>query len=175
MTNVNQTPMFNCSLESRQLADYLIKFAAQRDYTTTLTYEELSRAAGVNVREKASVLQTAKRIALREAKADFGPVRGIGIQLLDSRGLIAVGESILSRVRRATTRGLYRVANVEYETLDDSEKIRHNTNASFLGVVRMMTNKSSRKRLEGAVSQAQAKLPVKETFRLFGVAPNGDA
>jgi hypothetical protein len=44
----------------------------------------------------------------------------------------------------------------------------------FIGVMRMMTGRSSRKRIEGAVAQANAKLPVKETFRLFGAAPNGD-
>jgi hypothetical protein len=175
MDRTNATPMFNCSLESRQLADFLIKFAAKRDFAAVVSWEELTKAAGVNVKEKGHVLQTAKRIALREARADFGTVRGVGIKLLDSRGVISeAGENLTGRVRRLTTRGLQRMANVEYDTLEDTDKIRHNTYASFLGVCRMMTNKTSRKRLEGAVSQAQARLPVKETFRLFGAAPNGD-
>lgn len=168
------TPVFSCSLESRQLADFLIKRAASKNYTTIITWSELSRAAGVDVKEKGHVLQTARNIALRESQADYGTVRGQGIVLLDSKGLIGVGESLLGRVRRATTRTLRRLANVQYDTLDDTDKVRHNANASFIGVMRMMTNTQSRKRLEGAVSQAAAKLPVKETFKLFGAAPSSD-
>lgn len=168
------TPVFSCSIEARQLADFLITRAAAKDYSTVITWDELSRYAGVDVKKKGHVLQTARNIALREAQADYGTVRGQGIVLLDSKGLIGVGESLLCRVRRASTRTLRRLANVQYDTLDDTDKVRHNANASFIGVMRMMTNTQSRKRLEGAVAQAAAKLPVKETFRLFGAAPNSD-
>jgi hypothetical protein len=171
----NKTPSFSCSMESRQLADWLIKQAEAGDHERIIPWEELSKAAGVDVKVKTHVLQTARNRAIKEAGVDYGTVRGQGVQLLDSRGLIGVGESNLASTRRRTRKALTRMAHVKFNELTESDKIRHNAVASFNGVMLMMTGKASRKRLEGAVANAQAKLPVKETFLLFGAAPNGDA
>jgi hypothetical protein len=172
--DASKVPNFLCSMESRQLADWLIERGSKKDHKEIVTYEELEKAAGVDVRQKRHILQTARAIAIREAGVDYATVNKQGIMLLDSTGVVGVGESVIGRVRRCTTKVLKRLAWVEFDTLSESDKIRHNANASFIGVMRILTGKSSRKRIEGAVAATQSKLPVKETFKLFSAAPNSD-
>jgi len=169
-----QTPSFACSIEARQLADWLMKQATAADYDRIITYQELSKAAGCDVVAKRNVLQTARNIAQREGSVLYGTVNGLGVKLLDSTGIVGIGDHTLTHIRKTSTKTLRKLSLVKYEDLTDGDKIRHNCNASFIGAMRLMTNTSSRKRLEGAVATAQAKLPVKETLRLFGAAPNGD-
>jgi hypothetical protein len=168
-----KTPSFAISIEARQLADWLIKQAATADYERVISYEELSKAAGCNVLAKRNVLMTARNRAQLEAAAVFGTIIGVGVKLLTSSETISIGDHHLTHVRKASTKTLRKLATVKYDELSETDKVRHNTNASFIGAMRLMTNASSRKRLEGAVANAQAKLPVKETLRLFGAAPNG--
>ena len=169
----SHTPSFACSIEARQLADWLMKQAAAADCDRIITYDELSKAAGCDVVSKRNILQTARNIAQREAGVVYGTINRLGVKLLDSTGIVGIGDHPLTHIRKTSTKTLRKLSLVKYEELTDVDKVRHNCNASFIGAMRLMTGASSRKRLEGAVAQAQAKLPVQETLRLFGAAPNG--
>jgi hypothetical protein len=174
-TQPTQTASFACSIEARQLADWLIKQSATADYERIITYDELGTAAGCDVVAKRNILQTARNIAQREGGAVYGTVNGIGIKLLNNSEIVGIGDHTLAHIRKTSTKTLRKLSIVRYDELTEVDKVRHNCNASFIGAMRLMTNTSSRKRLEGAVATAQAKLPVQETLRLFGAAPpNGN-
>jgi hypothetical protein len=160
-------------MEARQLADFLIAHAAKQNFDTVLSYEQLSKVAGCDLRVKRGIVQTARNICLREANAWFATVWREGIKLATPHEASAEGESGRLSIVRTATRSLRKMAVVKYEALDESQKVTHNLNASILGAVRLMNNRSSRKKIEGAVAQASEKIPTKSLFRLFHVT-NGE-
>jgi hypothetical protein len=168
-------PSFVCGIEPRSLADWLIKQAAAKDYDRVITYSEMSDVAGVDVQEKRGVLTTARNVVHREAGLVFGTVIGQGVKLCTSAEIVGIGDHALRHVRKTTGKAIRKMASVKFEELSSVDQVRHNTTVSFLGAMRLMTNASSRKRLEGAVAAKQARLEVRDTLNLFGGAPNGEA
>lgn len=159
---------FTCSLETKQLADHLTKLAKTGDTTTVYSYESLSKAAGANVRVKRHILRSAIHIVARDTGAQFGTVKGEGIKLLTASEIEAYGPQSIQHVRKHTTRTLERLSRVQYDELTAAEQIAHNTNASIIGAMRLMTHRQNIKKVEGAVTHEQAKIDEQSIMRLFG-------
>lgn len=172
---MDSPPIFQCSVETRELADFLIATAPKVDCETVISYEQLSKVAGCDVQKKNSILQSARNIALREGRVWYGTVRGEGIRKLDNHELSAEGEDGRQGILRLASRKLRRMAVTEFEKLTDEQKIKHNASASLLGAFHLMGRKTSMKRLEKAVVNASARIPMRGVMRLFGgAASNGE-
>ena len=156
------------SIETRQLADFLSEESEKKDCNTVIPYDTLSEKAGVDVRDKPNVLQSARRIVLREKNVWYGTVRGEGIKLCTSREASGEGESGRRSIVRTANRSLRKMGTANYNELTQEEKTYHNVNASLLGAVGLMNTRSSRKRLEGAVKVSEAKISMGDMIKLFG-------
>jgi hypothetical protein len=158
---------FEMTYEAQQLSAHLVEHAKAKDYETVLTYEALSRVAGCNVQERRHILDTARRVAQREAGALFGVVAGTGIKLLEPTEQVAAGVDDVARIRRHAGRALNKARCVEYDKLSNTERVQHNMTASMLGAFRLISSKQASDKLEGAIKQTADKLPPKDMLKLF--------
>jgi hypothetical protein len=169
---MNQTPRFQCSLHTRALADFLIKHAATNDTETVLSYAQLSKVSMVDVLAKRHVLQSARRICLRECNAWFVTINQMGVKLATPLEASAEGEHGRQSIVRNAQASLRRMAAAKYEHLTEQGKISHNVNASVLGAVCLVNQAKNRKRIEGAVINSNSKIDTQSLLRLF--QQNGD-
>lgn len=141
---------FQRSRPVQLLVDLIVN--AQRG--TFFNYQELSHQAGVDVREKQSVLQSARRILEAQHGVIVTVKRGMGIQV--STGTLAA-EEVRGSVRKIyqasqKSRKKVNVAVSRYTDdmpLVDAEEMRHT--ARMLGAIQagIEVNRAERKALEG--------------------------
>lgn len=134
-----------------------------------IPYKELSELIGRDVQNSAySVLFSARRIVERDYRIVFHPIRSIGLKRLDDTGIVSVGESTLSKIRKVTKRGIKQIACVQdFNNLSQEQKIKHNTYLSMLGVMHHASQGKSVQKLENKVREAQASLPLAKTLEAF--------
>lgn len=168
---------FRRSVNSQALAEFLDTLCsvneADRDYDTIYDYDTLSNAAGCNVRTNRHVLETARRAMHAERGCEFGTVRGEGIKLLRPHEIVEDSSHDCTIIRRKSMRTIRKLANADASQLDDAQKTQLYVTSSYLGVVEMMSRKSSRKRITAACAQSQEKIDIGGITSLFG-AGNGN-
>ena len=148
-------PAFQIGIDAKTIADLMINTPVGG----VLTYEAMSAAIGRDVLGQRRSIQTAINFCISEHRAVFAVVTGVGYRRLNDSEAIATGESYIKRIRRAAARGIRRVACANYETLNDSDKIRHNVNTTLLAMISESTSRSSVQRIEKAVSDSSASIP----------------
>ena len=133
-----------------------------------VSYDDLSEVCKKDVRTSGrGNLNTARNRLRRDKQMVFDPVRGEGIRRANDTEIVAGCNRSVSAIRNAARRGAKRIACARYETLNDAEKVQHNTMASQFGVLYSLTSQASRKALETKVKAANATLPPPETLRAF--------
>ena len=127
-----------------------------------MTYAELSAAIDRDVQKSARPqLRSARRCLLAQDHLVFGVVRNVGLKRLDDHGIVGTASQRLRHIRRTATVGLHEVASVrDFAALPNDEKIRHNAAMSVYSVLRHITKEKTMLKLEGAVGEAQEKLPL---------------
>lgn len=163
---INPRPRFKSSIETRELYDRLSKLAVGE----MVTYEELSKLLGVkSVRASAAAaLNYARHMAQRDHRIVTDAVWGVGIKRLSDSEAVAASSGTFSRIRRTAKRGIDRTTAVEFDTLSNEDKIRHNAAVSGLGVLRYLSKPKEIKKLEAAVNASQTgQLPIGRTLELF--------
>lgn len=162
-------PVFMASYEAKQIAERLIKAAKDERYEP-ISYDELTAICGYNTRgEGRGYLRTAIKIAEAATNRLFGCVRRVGIKLLEPCEQVAQGTDTVNRIRRASKRGLHRAGKVEYARLTEAEKNEHNTSASLMGALHMLSAPKAVKKITDSVSKASEKLAVDGVLKLFGI------
>lgn len=155
---------FTLSLETKIVFDRIVKLETNE----LVTYEELERITGKEIRQLRGALGTARRRARREHRMVFGTVRKEGLRRLDDDGIVDRSLSTLSRLGKVVREGAKDMRCVEYGSLTDAGKAGYNARMSVLGAVGMMTSAPSLKRVEAGSVKAQRALDLSETLRLFG-------
>lgn len=155
---------FKASADSRFLSQKL----ATADVDQIITYDELSEAIGRDVRRFAkSALYTALRNQVSEGRV-FEVVPKQGYRRLSDKDIIGTQfDKGRARIARTARRTAHRVQAVNFDNLDNSDKIAHNTQISMLGAVAQMARPQTFTALQEAVKQRNDALPVGDVLSLM--------
>ena len=163
MTDKKQS--FARSYEVQSLVERITKL----EIGETITYEALAAVAGSNPNGErfAGQLASARRIAQADSQIVTGTVRGVGIQRIGGADIVRSGQQSIGRIRRESVRGLKRLACVDYGTLDNAARAKHDAAASHLGVLAEFAKPKTVTRIEAAASDKTQKLTMEETLKAF--------
>jgi hypothetical protein len=154
------------SYETQQLAERLKKLSKEEDYRI-VPYSELSKIAGHDVQHDPkgrARLMSARKICERETMRLVGVVDGEGVKLLT----VEEQASLPGELKRFSRRSRGRLEKVQYDKLNNEQRIEHGVSASILGAVEMFGRSKSIERLRGAVKTTSEKLAIGDTLALFG-------
>ncbi len=137
-----------------------------KDVGDVVTYEELNTIVGRNVQHEARCrLHSARNIILDEDEAWFAVVEGVGVRRCSSEEANAVGANYRRKIRSVARRGAKILAKgVNYDELDDEQKIQFNTHLSLYGVINQFTNTKSLARIEEKVRADPGNLSIGTTL-----------
>jgi hypothetical protein len=133
----------------------------------TVTYEELDRITGCNVRKRRNVLTTPINKLLNEQAMVFVSEVGKGIRLLTNEEIPNLGQRDITRVGRIAKRSIKRLAAVDYDKLSEQGKIIHNTSMTILALAQRSSTTKSMSLVQEAVGKRTSPLPLGDTLRLF--------
>lgn len=133
-----------------------------------ITYEELSKAIGRDVREHSlSSLVSARRGLMKEKRYVFGVERNVGLRRLADEQIVDSTEADRRKVQRAARRSIQKLSVVDFDQLPEEKKRDHLTYSTTMGVVAMFSNKASHRRIEKTVNGSHKPLAIGETLKLF--------
>jgi len=134
-----------------------------------VTYEELSKAANVNVLTHRWLLMTARNLARRQQSMIFSPVLGVGLKRLDDVGIAQDVRRDRKAIHKKTVRSLRKVECVQdLAAMPAKERTDLLVTASCLGAIAHASHGGTMKKLEGKVQNATKQLPVSETLAAIG-------
>lgn len=135
----------------------------------TITYEEISKAIGRDVRvHSLSALGTARQGVLRSNGIVFGVEKNVGLVRLDDSGIVRSTENDRRTLQRKAKRSLRKLAVVEFSKLPEDLKRSHIVASAQMGTIAMFASKGAVKKLESKVNGSTAQLAIGETLKVFG-------
>ena len=133
----------------------------------TITYANLSKAIGRDVRTHAQgALNTARKTMLANGMV-FGTERTVGLTRLNDVQIVESIESDRLRVQRIGKRSITKLGKVKFESLSNDQKRKHTTMAAQMGAITMFAAKSSTNKIESNVKANSETLAIGETLSLF--------
>lgn len=126
----------------------------------TVTYEDMSKAVGRNIKSCMWFVQAALKRVTRDHGAVFCPVRGVGYKRLENEEIPGHSMRRVRRIRAIAKRGVQELSNSDYMALSPEKKIEHNVQMSLLGAVAHASEGSQLKKLRGVVQSAGLSLPI---------------
>jgi hypothetical protein len=133
----------------------------------TITYADLSKAIGRDVRTHAQgALNTARKTMLANGMV-FGTERTVGLTRMNDFQIVDSIESDRLRVQRIGKRSITKLGKVKFESLDNDQKRKHTTMAAQMGAITMFAAKSSTNKIESSVKANSETLAIGETLSLF--------
>lgn len=136
---------------------------------SVVTYEDLSRAIGRDVREFAyQALQSARRALVRESRIVFGVETSIGLVRLNDSGIVKCTEQDRKLIQRRANRTIEKLHCAEFEKLTNEEKRQHVTASAQMGAISMFASKAASKKIASSVKDQSSVIPIGETLKLFG-------
>ncbi len=157
--------LFEASVETRLLFSHLQKHCA--DSYDVVSYDELSRVAGIDVCDGGrGYLRTARSMLQREGMV-IECVRGEGVRRLRDPETVRTGQRDVDVIRRRATRAMRRVSAVDFEKLSPDDNRVLNVHLAQLGVLKLMSTAKSQTKIEGMVEKVDRKLSTKQVLALF--------
>lgn len=158
-------PNFEMGIDSRMLYDRL-KLA---EVGEVVEYDEMSKIIDRPVQgDGRGSLNTARKAASRDDGIIFGTIRKVGLKRLSDAEIVGKQDQRRRHVKKTAESGFNELGRIQsYEKLSAQDKVRHNATASIFAAVSHVTKPSSMKRIEIKVAEAQAKLPIASTLKLF--------
>jgi|DEB19_MinimDraft_3_1074340.scaffolds.fasta_scaffold09149_2 hypothetical protein len=143
-------------------------FLSELEIGQTATYDEMSKIIGRDVRVFAiSSLRSARNLLLREKGMVFGVETNVGLVRLNDSEIVSSVEADRKKVHRASAKVIRKLGCVKFDSLDDTQKKVHVTMSAQFGVLAMMSQKSSTKKIEESVKSSDATLAIGNTLKLF--------
>jgi len=162
----NQKTIPAISIESQRVIERLGQCAPGE----FVSYEELSSIAGGDIqKEKRFALDTGRKRLERDRGLVFGTIKNEGVKRLEDEEIVQTSELGINRVRRQARRSARKLVCVDFDNLSNEAKIRHNARMSIFGALVIVTSIKKQQAIEAGVTQAQSKLDVGATLRLFGI------
>lgn len=126
---------------------------------SVVTYDDITAAIGRDARHNRGAMHSAMRILKNSKRMVFGCVPKVGYKRLSDEEIIDSGDDCIARIRRLSRRGAKTLACVEFDALSPQDKLRHNAKMTVLALTQESTTHTAVKRIEQAVSDANAALP----------------
>lgn len=160
-------PIGAMSFDTQELYKVLAKYEGK--HGAVIPYSELSAVIGRNVQHEArGNLTSARRMALREKKMNFGTISGIGIKLLNDEERVALGEARIVHMRRTARKGIIDVGSVEeYDAMPPAARMKHQTYITVFKFAEFATKGKQVDAIQAAVEKTQKLLPLKDTLKMF--------
>jgi len=150
------------SIETQEVIRRLLKCEQPGDF---VSYGELSQCAMGNVQhEKRFAINTARDRLLSEKNWVFEAVVNEGLRRLTDPEIIRTGEVTVSRIHRASRRGLKKLLCVNPDKLSPADLMIWNAKVSVCGFLDHVTKANQIKRIEGKVASLGVRLQLEETF-----------
>lgn len=151
------------SIEAKELYAYL----TSTEPGAIVSYEDLNTIAGRCVQTVArSSLNTARKMCIRNDQIVFEPVWSVGLKRLSNDEIPDTVTSKLSRIRRLSKRAAVTLACVDYDSLSNDLKIKHNAGLSILGALSELS-KPNTALIENKIRADNKLLPVGKVFEIF--------
>lgn len=130
-----------------------------------VTYDELSRIIGRDVRNHCmNNIYSARRILMKE-NMHFGTVIGEGIKRLSPDDSVKSAQLCTKRAKNAARKGIKTLKHIEYSELSEEAKKVHLVESTKLVAMELFGSEKATKRIEGKIDKDT--LPLGETLKLF--------
>jgi hypothetical protein len=156
-------PSFALSAASR----FMIQKLETVEIGQTVTYEELSAAAGEPVSGGNPALQTAIRRLRRDKDMVFAVIRKIGVKLLRDTETVDYASSYQSRVRHIARKSFEIGSKVDFATLPQQYQMKQSANASIMATLAQMTSSAKVMEIEKKMPEGKRELPINDTLKMF--------
>jgi len=138
---------------------------AKANVGDVVTYEELSKAAKVNVLQHRGLIKTARNLARRQHNMIFSPVIGVGLKRLDDVGIAKDVHRDKKSIHRKAERSIRKVECVQdLAAMPAKDRTDLLVTASCLGAIAHASHGRTAKKLESKVQDATKQLPLAETL-----------
>jgi len=150
--------------ENEAKVKWLVERLLDVPATDVVTYEDLRKAAGCDVRFRYRyLLEKARRRLKREHQILFVAVINQGLKRCDDLGVVEQGDRRLTLVRRQARRGAEEVACVQsFEGLSPEDRHRLLAQMSYFMVVNNALKPARVRQIEGRMANRIKELPWKE-------------
>lgn len=156
-------PIGETSQETEAVCDVL----SGMEVGALVPYAKLTEVAGGDVTgESRHIMDSARRICIREHGIVFEAVRGIGLRRMEDSQLAHLGAPMRMRVRRLARRTVSKVRCAKYDRLGNDDKTAHNTALSVAGLLVLAASDRARKKIEARVTDGA--LPSRESLKVLG-------
>lgn len=158
-------PAFKLSLATRLLSEFLSKVPVG----TSVTFSELSNAAGETVTSTSGSLRSAFTRIRRDHQIVFESVRGCGYKRLNDIEIVDSGENHAQRMRRSAERCVEVLSCVEWNSLPEQKKREHNAKMGIMSLVATFTRPDAMKRVEERAPEDRQEMTINNILRAYGV------
>ncbi len=153
------------SSDVRLLVERMAKVGAGE----TASYRELTQLIGRDVTVHRHIVESARRILLRDHNMVFRAVINEGYRRLEDAQVVdVVNTDRRQRIRKQARYAVRELSSVNYDKLSQDKQLKHNTGMAMFGVLIQATDASSIKKLQERVTNAGGKIDVKGTLQLIG-------
>lgn len=155
--------------DALMLVDRLKKVSAGE----TASYRELSQLIGRDITVYRHIMESARRILLRDHNMVFRCVKNEGYRRLDDAQVVdVVSVDRKKRIRTQARHAISELSCVEYNRLDKDRQLRHNTGLAMFGTLLHATSKASVKKISEQITNGGGKIDAKGPLQLIGwIAP----
>jgi len=156
--------LYEKSVDTKVLEQVL----AEANVGQMVTYEELSKAIGRDVRQFAlPSLRSARHGLLKSKNMVFGVEAGVGYRRLDDSQIVDSTVSDRAKMKRAANRSIKKLSVVNFDALPPEKKRQHTVASAQMGAIAMFSGKSATKKIETAVNETKTTLAIGETLKMF--------
>jgi len=140
---------------------------AEASVGDVVTYEQLSKAIGRDVREFAvGSINSARKTLQAEKQIVFECETKVGYRRLSGGEIIQASERDRKKVQRAANKAVNKLTCVDYDKLTPEQQRSHNVASAQLGAIAMLSTKASTHRIEKQISNGKP-LAIGETLKMF--------
>lgn len=134
-----------------------------------VTYEEISKAIGRDVRQHAlPSLRSARHGLLKSNRIVFGVETNVGLLRLDDSQIVDSTEADRKRLKRAANRSIAKLSVVDFDKLSPEKKKEHTVASAQMGAIAMFSASQAKKKIASNVNDGKATLAIGETLSMFG-------
>lgn len=169
--NARQLKTRNLQMRFEKSADTKVieSVLAEANIGDVVTYEQISKAIGRDVREFAlSALGSARRGVFKEKKYVFEVIDNVGLKRLNDQEIVSSSARDIRKLRKTARRGIAKLAIVNFDELPEEKKREHTTAAAQMGVIEHFATSGATRRIEKAVDSTKRVIPIGETLKMFG-------
>jgi hypothetical protein len=159
----DKKPMFRRSYETNQLVDVLNKLKPG----DSITYKQLTDAAGEEINGATPALASARRIVLNELGYVIEPIWGVGMKRLTDEEIVQSASGGTKRISRRARHEADKLSKSDFTTLDDESRKKYAVHASVFGAIAAISSGKGLRTIEQNVVGETRELPLKETLALF--------